>query len=396
MAVVACSGKESDEKPANAEEPLEDLDCTDEEGRPEDLEPAPDKDLYHPDVMAMYLERFEFLSEELGTTRVTTCEEAWRFSQLYQEHRDEIVEELANDELPEMEVPEMEGSDADAGQADDAVPEPEELESQTEAPEVEELDEEAAASVLQDATGEIPKVANGIDSNYSFAVSIAAGGKCSATVIGPRAILTAAHCVPATGWYQLDIQYQYTQGAAPRSIFSGARWIYLYRHPYYTGPGANDWDVGVGVLWESYSTGFPSWMWTKLYAGDISAGDLHYHVGYGLTGPGTTSGHQHYGYSKVATVKTRMYRNDPWSSSTPRTICPGDSGGPTGCWHGSEFLLYGINSAAWCGAVHNTTKFESVLTRVRYSMDYIEPALANSGIFCSHGTVSGVAVRQCW
>ena len=397
MLVLGCTGKDSDKEQTSAEESLKDLDCTNEEGRPEDLLPAQDRDVYHPDVMAMYLEKFDFLRKELGTTSVTTCEQAWKFAQLYEEHREEIVDAMAAEDLPEMDVPEMDDSGDVAGGEDDAVPEPEGLEDQTEAPPIEEGDTAAEASVTQSAPAEIEKITNGIDSNYGFDISLVVGGAaCSATVIGARAILTAAHCVPATGWYQIDLRYQFTPGAATTSIFAGARWIYLYRHPYYFGEGNNDWDVGVGVMWENYASYLPSWMWTKLYAGDISTGGLQYHVGYGLTGPGTSYGHQHYGYGKISYVGARSYGMEPWDPSYPRAICQGDSGGSTGMWLDGAFVLYGINSAAWCGAVNNSTSYAAIVTRVRYNMDFVEPALANSNIFCQHGTAGGAAIRYCW
>lgn len=403
MLAIGCSGEETDKQPPSAEEPLTDLDCTDEEGRPEDLQPGLEKDLYHPDVMAMYLERFDFLREELGTTRITTCEQAWRFTQLYQEHREEINEELEADGVPEMEVPEMDDLGGDVGQGqEDAVPAPEG--DETVAPDIEELEQQEASGEAEDAAAEIEKIANGIDSNYAFAVSMILGGSaCTATVIGPRAIITAAHCVPASGWYEVDLKYQFTKGAATTSIFGGARWMYLYRHQYYTGPGNQEWDVGVGVYWDKYAINLPYWMWTRLYMGSISEDDLQYHVGYGVTGPNTSYGHQHLGYSRVTDVETAKYESEPWDASLPRTFCPGDSGGPTGLWHTNaaeetEFVLYGINSSAWCGAVHNTTEFATTMTRVSAKMGYIESALGYFGISCTALTLDhgAVAVRECW
>ena len=82
--------------------------------------------------------------------------------------------------------------------------------------------------------------------------------------------------------------------------------------------------------------------------------------------------------------------------SYPRAICQGDSGGSTGMWLDGAFVLYGINSAAWCGAFNNSTSYAAIVTRVRYNMDFIEPALANSNIFCQHGTAGGAAIRYCW
>jgi hypothetical protein len=403
MLAIGCSGEERDEEPTSAEEPLTDLDCTDEEGRPEDLKPGLEEDLYHPDAMAIYLERFDFLRKELGTTRVTTCEQAWRFTQLYREHREEINQELKADDLSEMEVPEMGDAGKDVGQGEeDAVPAPEQ--DETAPPDIEELEQQEATNEVEDAAAEIEKIANGTDSNYSFAVSFVLPGKdCTATVIGPRAIITAAHCVPAAGWYLVDLKYQLYRGAATTSIFGGARHMYLYRHQYYTGPGNEEWDIGIGVYWDQYANNLPYWMWTRLYMGDISEDDLQYHVGYGFTGPNTSYGHQHLGYSRVTDVETAKYESEPWNSSTPRIFCPGDSGGPTGLWHTnaaeeSEFVLYGINSSAWCGAVHNTTDFENGFTRVRAKINYIEAALGYFGISCTALTLDhgAVPVRECW
>ena len=55
-----------------------------------------------------------------------------------------------------------------------------------------------------------------------------------------------------------------------------------------------------------------------------------------------------YGYGIVHSLHSSYYWMDP-ASSPPRTMCAGDSGGPTGTWLGGYFMLHAINSHHMCG-----------------------------------------------
>ena len=362
-------------KPSNgtSEEALTYLDCTDVKGRPENIPDDP-PEFYHPDVMEKWLEQDEILRERFGGDRVSNCAEARRFARIYQEEMERIDQEWL-EKNPEV------------------LPDPEEVIDASE----DEPPAEDAPQPPEEPSTEVEKIANGIDSNYWFAVKldILGGQTCSATIIAEQAVLTAAHCVPFSGWYWTTVSRQASPGVEPVVMLGGATWMYFYRHTNYKGDGDYPWDAAVGTLYPEYKQSFPESYRVRIWAGKMSNGDLNYQFGYGATAFAVIPGHQHYGYGIVDSLHNSYYWMDP-ASSPPRTMCAGDSGGPTGTWHGGYFMLHAINSHYMCGESLFDGRYGTYVTRVRYFMPFIEDKLATIGASCRPYTMDGEAYRKCW
>jgi hypothetical protein len=111
-----------------------------------------------------------------------------------------------------------------------------------------------------------------------------------------------------------------------------------------------------------------------------------YYFGHGeITPGGGDPGHLHYGTGSVGDVQYSFFTADP-NTSSPQVICPGDSGGPTGRWHGN-FMQYGVNSHSYCGGF-----WKSWLTRVNYNMWHIEAIVGA----CTTYSVGGETYKRCW
>jgi hypothetical protein len=74
------------------------------------------------------------------------------------------------------------------------------------------------------------------------------GSYCSAQVISSTALLTAAHCMPADGYYRTQVEQQRVAGAAPYVLFSGYTWIYFSRHSGYWGTGNYSLQDGASAI----------------------------------------------------------------------------------------------------------------------------------------------------
>lgn len=186
---------------------------------------------------------------------------------------------------------------------------------------------------------------------------------CTGTLVGPRLVLAAAHCVsdPRLGT-NLEVMF----GSDVAS--SGSRFVrvtQVVRHPDYRGDG-DDADLAVLVL-EREAPVAPVALGDQPLDGTVGASVRI--AGFGVTGPSDgATGTKRSGTSTVAEVQDRVFRTVPGPSLT----CQGDSGGPLFAPVGTAERLVGVTSRGDPGC-----SSYGINVRVdRFLQDFIAPWIA--------------------
>jgi hypothetical protein len=172
-----------------------------------------------------------------------------------------------------------------------------------------------------------PRIINGQEvpaGQYKEVVALGpAGSDCTATIIGPRVILTSAHCVD--------------EGSKVDFMANGSKYTAtMYRSTIYPG---KDHDIAVGVT-SAEITGV-----TPASIGGVASKGLGvYLFGYGCTTPeGNRPNVLRYGENEVIDFTNGgmdMVSRKPNGAA----ICFGDSGGPTMVKDDQKHLVIGVNS----------------------------------------------------
>jgi len=154
-------------------------------------------------------------------------------------------------------------------------------------------------------------------------------GSCTGTVIAPRAILTAAHCLPA-----VTASVKVFLGSGPELISSSFAAFPGYKE----GDGTSR-DVGVVLMREDI--GRPAV--PLLLSRDARVGENAILVGWGkgsITLPASTL---RAGVATITAVSPLVLQTS--SSSTFSSVCQGDSGGPILLSEGGVWSIGGVISA---------------------------------------------------
>ncbi len=197
----------------------------------------------------------------------------------------------------------------------------------------------------------VDKVAFGYEQYWGYSVRIQVHGvvgACSAVLIGPKALLTAQHCVRTASNQFIYVDYgvnSTTNCISPFcSLFPPSGWgpsapspnARVFRFPNYTNNAANDLALvvpmfgGFQTSWAAPANTSSSWI--RMYRDVAHYGDEFWIMGYGFAGNGDVGG----GVSRVSNYRVSIESNNPQGAptfgaeivSSGTRFCHMDSGGP--------------------------------------------------------------------
>lgn len=157
------------------------------------------------------------------------------------------------------------------------------------------------------------------------ALSIGGGGRyaefCTGTLVAPKTVLTAAHCIFAQG---MQFQYFAVFGTSVNQPSQAKRIVGQVKHPSYAQSQGQSHDFGLMQL-ESAVTNVTPIEMNSAPLSQATVGQVIRHVGFGLTSGGGSGG----GLKREVTYTVRQISPLLIESGAPgKQTCSGDSGGP--------------------------------------------------------------------
>jgi hypothetical protein len=170
--------------------------------------------------------------------------------------------------------------------------------------------------------------------DFPSVVKLRAGDKvCSGTIVGPRTVLSAAHCA------NVD---------SPYFEYAGERYSVRYVR---SGSG----DLSLAIADRDITGAKP-----MSIGGNVKHGEPIANAGYGCTEKGGKPGSMHIGFSKVIGMDEDHLLS---VAKDGGALCDGDSGGPAIVRKDSKFYLVAVNSLSDVQHVNITVRMDSEESR---------------------------------
>jgi uncharacterized protein YkwD/V8-like Glu-specific endopeptidase len=168
---------------------------------------------------------------------------------------------------------------------------------------------------------------------------------CTATLIGRRTILTAAHCIATSS---------VTFKVGGKSYVSAQ----VARHPSYSAGTASN-DVAVAILAQDVVGVAPA----PINTAAVTVGQSITLVGFGLTAEGGTG----FGTKRMGTNRISSVGSTRFSFVGQSNVCNGDSGGPSFVVVGGQELAAGVHStkSGFCGNGGTDTRVDAFVEWIK-------------------------------
>ena len=210
---------------------------------------------------------------------------------------------------------------------------------------------------------------------------------CTATLVAPRVLLTAAHCLSS------DTPPEAFFGSTPSSGGTQVQILAVQIHPDFDATTLEN-DVAMALLADAAPAGATPWALPSAPLGASSVGMALRLVGFGRTGPDdTTPPEKREGTSTIASLTADQLTFGP----SPSQTCSGDSGGPAFATLGGVEAIVGVTSSGdpQCAQMATDMRVDAYASFVQPWLQATAEASAGPGDRCWYPANCAPSAGEC-